>query len=143
MLSGTTEYYNASSDNIKFFEIKIGCLTRIVKPKTTSDKYTYQLGSPGIWSYQFDSMDPWPYCGTPEQVINYDVKLVSGQPLPTGIGFMPLTRTLTFSDDESITAGTLLILITGQALDSNVKNTLLLSVKVLESNALFFDSSSF
>ena len=71
------------------------------------------------------------------------MKLISGQPLPTGIGFMPLTRTLTFSDDESITAGTLLILITGQALDSSVKNTLLLSVKILESNALFFDSSSF
>jgi hypothetical protein len=52
-------------------------------------------------------MDPWPYCGTPEQVINYDVRLISGQPLPTGIGFMPLTRTLTFSDDESIIAGTL------------------------------------
>lgn len=71
------------------------------------------------------------------------MKLISGQPLPTGIGFMPLTRTLTFSDDESIAAGMLLILITGQALDSSVKNTLLLSVKILESNALFFDSSSF
>jgi hypothetical protein len=34
-------------------------------------------------------------------------------------------------------------LITGQALDSSVKNTLLLSVKVLESNGLFLDASSY
>jgi len=47
-------------------------------------------------------MVPWPYCGTSEQVIIYDVKLLSGFPLPTGISFTPLTRTLTFSDDESL-----------------------------------------
>jgi hypothetical protein len=34
-------------------------------------------------------------------------------------------------------------LVTGQALDSSVKNTMLLSVKVLESNGLFLDSSAF
>jgi hypothetical protein len=88
-------------------------------------------------------MEPWPFCDTPEQVINYDARLISGQPMPTGISFMPLKRTLTFSDDESISVGSLQILITGKALDSSVKNSLLLSVKVLESNGVFLDGSSY
>jgi hypothetical protein len=35
------------------------------------------------------------------------------------------------------------LLITGKALDSSVKNTLLLSVKILESNAMFLDTSAY
>ncbi len=87
---------------MKYFEVKIGCTTRLIKPKVVTDSYTYQLGSPGLFSYTFDPMDPWPFCGTPEQVINYEAKLLSGLPMPSGISFLPYTRTFTFSDDESI-----------------------------------------
>ena len=98
---------------MKFFEIKIGCLTRTVKTKTTYDEYTFQLGQPGDWSYKFEKMDPWPYCGTPKQVISYTVKLQSGLDLPPGIIYDPLTRTLNFRDDGSLTAGPMALLITG------------------------------
>jgi hypothetical protein len=43
----------------------------------------------------------------------YSVKLKSGLDVPPGIVYDPLTRTLTFIDDGSLTAGSMALIITG------------------------------
>lgn len=92
---------------------------------------SYQLGLPLIKQIPFDEFDAWPNCISDAQGVTYSLRLLSGLPLPPQITLDAKKRLLIVQDDGALSGGDLNIIITGRATDSNAKDSLQVSLQLV------------